>query len=106
MAVEKLEHPVTHVRHIPWEERVRSWHPEELAFLVLSARRCSCCLAEHEVRGGLRPVQPRHARHDVLVPVQDQQELRGGDLVAWPWVNVAERPGRAAVLGVRGVEEI
>jgi hypothetical protein len=78
VAVEQFQHPVAHVGHVAGEERVGARDAQELALLVLAAGRGAGGLAQHEVRSGLCPVEPGHARHDVLVPVQDEQELASG----------------------------
>src|SRR5262249_6726874 len=64
-------------------------------------------LPEHEVPGGLRLREPGHRRDDVLVPIQDQQVVGGGDLGGvHERTEVGEREHRAAVLRVRGLEEV
>ena len=88
------------------EERVGAGNSQEPSLLVLAAGRCAGCLAEHEVSGGVFPVQPGYPRDDVLVLVKDQQELRRRHLIARPRVYIGERPGGPAVLGVGGVEEV
>src|SRR5881396_3104157 len=67
------------VRHR--EERVRAGNAQELARLLGAARARSLGLAEHEEGRCLRPIELRDGGDDVLVPVQDQQEVRFVDLL-------------------------
>ena len=79
--LEQLEEAVALevVRHR--EERVRPGHAEEHARLVGAAGARALRLAEHEEGRCLRPLELRDGRDDVLVPVQDQQEVRLVDLL-------------------------
>ena len=64
-------------------------------------------LAEHEVGRRLRPLELRDGRDDVLVPVQDRGGSAPRSIVALGGrLDHAERERRAAVLRVRGVEEV
>jgi hypothetical protein len=63
------------------EERIRPGHPKELALLRRATRGGSRCLAQHEEGGRLLRREPGDRGDDVLVPIEDEQEVRLLDLV-------------------------
>ena len=106
MVLEKLEEPVALqvVQHR--EERIRPGHAQRLAGLLRSARGSPLGLAEHEVRRRLRPFELRDCGNDVLVAIQDQQEVRLGNLSVGRRLDHGERERRATVLRVALVVEV
>src|SRR6266545_5804553 len=106
MLLEQLEEAVALqvVRH--GEEGVRARYAQELPGLVGAACACPLRLAEHEEGRCPWPLELRDGGDDVLVPVQDQQEVRLVDLFVHARLDDTEWKSRTPVLRIARVVEV